>query len=162
MAKLEMRGLDEYIQKLQNLGRSSTGTIKQAVYVGAGIVAAEIDAAIDQIPDNNGRFVPAELPIVGLSPAQKKGLHEGLGLAKMQDDDGFINTKVGFDGYNGVVTKKFPKGQPNALIARAVESGTSRRPKYRFVAKAISKARKKAEEAMAAEMDKAINKIMEE
>ena len=42
MAKLTITGLDEYIEKLERLGKNSEGIAKQALYEGAGIVADEI------------------------------------------------------------------------------------------------------------------------
>ena len=79
----------------------------------------------------------------------------------MENDNGYINTKIGFDGYNATKTKKYPNGQPNALIARSIESGTSKHQKTPFVRPAISKAKAKAEAAMAASVDKDINNTME-
>lgn len=160
MASLKMQGLDEYIQKLEKV-KNAEAMIKRAVYDGAAVVAKSVSAAIDQIPENSGEYVPGDGAITGISRDQKRGLKEGLGLAKMQNDSGFINTKIGFDGYNSVRTKKYPNGQPNSLIARAIESGTSRRPKYRFVAKATSQAAAAAEKAMADRLDQDLKNTME-
>ena len=84
----------------------------------------------------------------------------GFGISHIQDDDGFVNVKLGFDGYNGTRTKNYPKGQPNVLIARAVNSGTTFRKKTRFVDKAVSSSRKAAEKAMDETCNREIEKIM--
>ena len=57
-------------------------------------------------------------------------------------------------------TKKYPNGQPNALIARAVNSGTSFRKKTRFLDKAVNASKKAAEAAMDAACSREIEKIM--
>ena len=67
--------------------------------------------------------------------------------------EGNTNTKVGFAGYGTFPTKKYPKGVPNALLARSVESGSSVRKKAPFVRKAVNKSRDKA----ISEMEKKIN-----
>ena len=50
----------------------------------------------------------------------------------LQDKNGNTNVKVGFAGYDR-------KGTPNALKARAMESGTSTQPKKPFLRPAINK-----------------------
>ena len=91
-----------------------------------------------------------------LTSAQKKGLQEGLGVSPMENDNGYWNVKVGFDGYNKVKTRKYPNGQPNALIARATESGSSVREKTPFVRPAVSASQKKALEAAKIKIDQRI------
>lgn len=162
MAKWQFDGLNEYVRKISGLGKDSEGYIKRAVYVGAGVVAKAVGSAIDALPEAREGYVPGDAPIRGITAAQKAGLKEGLGIAKMRNDAGYINTKIGFDGYNSVRTKKYPNGQPNALIARAVESGTSRRPKTQFITKAVRSVRDQAERYMADQFDKDLQKTMEE
>lgn len=160
MAKIQMTGIDEYIAKLEKI-RNPDGLIKRAVYDGAAVLAEAVRKSIDSIPENDGKYVPGNAMIQGLSAAQKQGLREGLGIAHMQNENGYINTKIGFDGYNSVRTKKYPKGQPNALIARAIESGTSRRAKYRFVSRATNSAKAAAIQAMSERMDQDLMNTME-
>lgn len=162
MAKWECPEVQQYITQIEAIRKDSTGYIKRAVYEGGGVVADAIADAIRGLPTNDGKFVPGDAPISGVSQAQKDGLLEGLGLSKMQNESGYIYTKVGFDGYNEVKTKSFPNGQPNALIARAVESGTSRRPKTRFISKAVKAAKERAEKAMADRLDEDLKKATEE
>ena len=84
---------------------------------------------------------------------QWKDLAEGLGIAKPDvDHQGNTNTKVGFKGYGSHPTKKYPKGVPNALLARAVESGSSVRKKTPFVRPGTNKARSKAIDEMDKEL----------
>ena len=53
----------------------------------------------------------------------------------------------------GMKTKKYPKGQPNVLLARSIESGSSIAKKRPFVAPAVRKTKKAAEETMAKIID---------
>jgi hypothetical protein len=160
MAKFEFQGLDEYLKVLADLGDKSEGLIKRAVYDGAAEVAKAVEAEIRALTENDGFQV--RLPIRGVSKEQKRGLLEGMGFAKMENENGFINTKLGFDGYNEVKTKQFPKGQPNAMIARSINSGSSTRKKDPFMNRAVKAAKEKAENAMAARLDADIATIIKE
>lgn len=143
MAKLIVgKGIDKYIADLTALATSSDEMIKRAVYPAAGMVADAVKAGIESIPDSM------------LKPGQREGLRAGLGIARFRDDGGFIHVKIGMDGYNSRVTRKYPKGQPNAMIARAINNGTSFSGKYPFIDRAVSSSRAKAEKMMAEEFDK--------
>ena len=79
----------------------------------------------------------------------------------MENDKGYWNVKLGFDGYNKVKTKTYPNGQPNAMIARATESGSSVREKTPFVRTAVSATQKQAVEIAKRVVDEEISKIKE-
>lgn len=165
MAKFKFEGVDEYVSKLVSLSKVSEGVIKRAVYEGAGIVGDAFLDAIQALPETGEGYpkrgyFPTQM-VRGVTAEQKQGLLDGFGYAKMENDNGYINTKIGFDGYNATKTAKYPNGQPNALIARSIESGTSKHQKTPFVRPAISKSKAKAEAAMAASVDKDINNTME-
>lgn len=63
---------------------------------------------------------------------------------KTPSDDG-INTKVGFYGYDGVPTKKYPQGTPIPLKAMAREYGTPTEAKKPFFRKAFNKSQIESE-----------------
>ena len=156
MATFQFGGIDNYIKQLNRLQAGTRdGVIGKTVYAGADVVANSVRAAIQSLPE--GKEGDSSLGIV--TPAQKRGLLEGFGISRMRDDNGFVNVKLGFDGYNSVKTKKYPNGQPNALIARAVNSGTTFRKKTKFVDKAVDSAKKAAEAAMDAACSREIEKI---
>ena len=111
------------------------------------------------MPVGSGHAAQGEL-VDTMTLPQKEGLLDGFGISRMKDDDGFVNVKLGFAGYNATRTDKYPQGQPNALIARAVNSGTTFRKKTRFVDKAVSASKKSAEAAMDAACNREIEKIM--
>ena len=163
MATVTFKKGDEYIEKLEQLSRElKREVIGEAVYEGASIVADAVKAGISSIPtESPGAWGTPEKPLRGLNAKQKAGLHNSFGIAPLKDDgDGFLHVKLGFDGYNDIKTKRWPKGQPNAMIARSVERGTSIMKETPFMKKAVAKARNRAREAMKRKVDENIEKIM--
>ncbi len=160
MATFEFGGIDTYIKQLNKLqAATKDGVIGKTVYAGAAVVADAVKDAIRALPVGSGHAAQGEL-VDTVTPAQKRGLLDGFGISRMKDDDGFVNVKMGFIGYNATRTDKYPEGQPNVLIARAVNSGNSFRKKTKFVDKAVSSAKKAAEAAMDAACSREIEKIM--
>ena len=84
MAKLTITGLDEYIEKLERLGKNSEGIAKQALYEGAGIVADEIRKEVENQPIDEKWGTP-EHQATGIRKKQKKGLLgnivDGMGIS---------------------------------------------------------------------------------
>ena len=166
MAKISFDGIDEYAQRLGILWKSQRKIIENAVYAGAQVVADEIKEGLKQLPIEEGKnglppIGSKENPLKGVSRRQKADLIDGFGLAPMEDNNGYINTKAGFDGYGSVKTKTYPKGQPNAMLMRSVESGTSFRDKHPVIRPAVNRARKKSKEAMQKKIDERMNEIFQ-
>lgn len=162
MAKISFKGLEAYELRLSKLAnRKEIERIAgRAIYEGAAIMADEIKAEIEGLPVVKGFGTELNPLSGGVTAVQKAGLKDGLGIAPMQDDGGFLNVKIGFDGYNRTKTEKYPHGQPNQLVARGVESGTSWKQPHPFIKPAISRARKRVEKRMAETIDEEIDKIM--
>lgn len=154
-------GITEYIAQLQALDKSAEEQIGAAVYQGAKIVADEIRKNIKNMPTDEGHGTPQD-PVKGVTRKQKAGLLDGLGIAKMKDDNGFIHVKIGMDGYNGVRTKAFPNGQPNALIIRSAETGSSFRQKTPVIAPAVKAKKAEAERKMAEVIEQKIKEVTKE
>lgn len=142
------KGIDAYISSLERSEKVTRAAIGMAIYDGAKIVADAIHAEIEKLPDNTPRL-----------RKQKEGLLEGLGVTHIRDENGVRNVKIGFDGYNDVVTPTYPKGQPNSMLARSLVSGTSFAPKNDFIGRAIRKSKAAAETAMKLRIDRTINNI---
>lgn len=156
---MKIKGLREYenrLLKLENLTREILG---EAIYEGAGLVADAVKSSIESIPIDE-RYVTGGATLYGITPEQKAGLRDGFGIARMRDDNGFLNVKLGFDGYNSQVTKKYPGGQPNSLIARSVNAGTSFRQRIPFIDNAVNQTKGAAEQKMTETAEKAIGKAM--
>ena len=148
MAKIEFKGIAEYEKRLQKLSLlERRGVIAPAVYSGADIVADEIRRETENLPTAYGHGSPERM-LPGVTPKQKRELAESMGISSMRDDKGFINVKIGFAGYNSIRTKRWPKGQPNAMIARSIVKGTSFMQANDFVGRATRRAKKRAEKIM--------------
>lgn len=150
MAKITLQGLDEYTRKLTELKDPVRvrQVCKRAVYEGAKIIADEIDGRIDGLR--------------GVTDKQRAGLHAGLGVARHRDDSGYINTQIGFAGYNdeGRIRGKRRSGQPNIIVARNLISGRSTVPRQNFISSAVRAKRTACIEAMEKTVDEEIEKIM--
>lgn len=159
----QLKGLSDFSLKLHNLGEISqiNRVFKVALFDGAAVVADAMRQEIEALPEGN-EHGSADHQIDTVTPAQKRGLLDGFGVATMRQEGGGWNTSAGFTGYNTVRTRTFPNGQPNAMIAASVEGGTSFRRRNAFITRALRKSRDKANAAMAASADAQINQIMEE
>lgn len=159
MARMTISGFDEYIAKLEKLSQDNSQTFDDVVKAGAGVIADAVRSNLQALPVNNGYAPPGEL-LQGVTSVQKAGLNAGLGISPLRKGGNVYDRKVGFDGYNGQKTKKYPNGQPNSVIARSVCSGTSFRAKNDFVGRAVRSKRSDAENKMAKKFDEAIEKLM--
>ena len=156
MAKIQFNGMDNYVSQLEDLVANVEPDLGKAIYAGAKVVADAVRSATAALPVEKSRHASPENPLRGVTATQKQGLLDGFGISRLSKDGDFLNVKVGFAGYNGEVTRKYPKGQPNALIARSVNGGTSIRKRTGFVDKAANRSKGAAEQAMAEALDKAI------
>ena len=155
------KGISNYIAYLQSIEAVTDEMIGEAVYDMAKVVADKVRANIEALPavSNEANIATYREGYSRLSEPEKQGLMDGFGVSPLQDDSGYRNVKLGFDGYNSVKTKKYPQGQPNALIARVTESGSSYREKTPFIRPAVNAARKPAEKAGQAKIDEKIKSI---
>lgn len=127
-----MEGLEEYAEKINQLGLRAEGVCKYAVYPGAAIV-------IDAVKAN--------------TPVDTGDLRNSTILKVFKNKNGYIYTQIGWDGYDR-------NGTPNALKANVLESGTSKRQKQPFIRQAVNRVKKAAEFAIATALDEKINEIM--
>jgi HK97 gp10 family phage protein len=139
MAKIYFDGLDDYIKLLENIEVKRNSIIKPAVYDGAAVLIEEVKQNLRRVvgPDSTG------------------DLEQSIGLAEMQDRDGFVHTKLGFDGYDR-------NHHPNVVKARALEHGTSKQQKKPFIRTAVNKCKDDVVQTMAKTVDTRIKKLMDE
>lgn len=159
MAWIKFKGMDEYMRELQKLGKNTDEILGAGVYAMAGVIADEARKnmeALPAIPDEINMKLHAFSDRSELTEKQKAGLLESFGVSPMESNNGYRNVKLGFDGYNDVKTKKYPKGQPNALIARTLESGSTYMKKRPFIRPAINKKKKEAMEKCKTTIDEKI------
>lgn len=167
MARFQFKGLAEYEKQLSRIGSVAAvrQIIGQVIYKGADIMADAIRKATEALPEvessessrvflSNRKHGSGTSKLRGVTSAQKKGLLDGLGITPLSEENSYYDRKIGFDGYND-------DGQPNVMIARAVNSGTSFREKIPFVDQAVRQARPEAEQAMAEEFDRLLKEVWE-
>lgn len=161
MATIKFKKGDEYLGKIAKLEALTRHEIcGSAIYGAAEIVADEIRDQLRKLPTDESWGGP-DHETAGPRKAQKKGLYDSLGIASLQQDrNGMLNVKIGFDGYNSLKSQRWPKGQPNQMVARSVERGTSFMKGHKFVKKAMSRTRKRALDFMKESVDKSIEEIM--
>lgn len=154
--------VQEFQQLLNDLDRAADSLAKRAIYEGAKVAGAEIRRQIEGIPEDDYRILKDDDRFEYVTPREKQGLLDGLGIPKMEGDAlrGW-NTKIGFDGYakGTAKTKSYPRGTPNALVARSLEIGTSVRMKYPFIRRAMNRCKNQVVEAMDKQLNADIAKI---
>ncbi len=139
MARFVIKTGAEFANRIYALGNESKRAIESALTGGAAIVKDEINRGIQGLPE-----------VTGIT---KRGLEEGLGISPVGEREGVYDVKVGFEGYND-------RGIPNAMMARIMESGTSKTPKHPFVGPAKRRSAKAAVDAMQDAFDRELEKIM--
>lgn len=154
MAKMQIKGLDEYALKLSKLGQQEGVIAKKAVYGGAKIVADEIKRRlIANLNDPSSAAKSGTSAFKSQSYDPTGDLLESFGVSPIRVfADMNTSTKLGFDGYD-------KNGVPNQLKARAMESGTSTIKKRPFVRPAVNATKKKAQVKMGEVIDEEIRKI---
>jgi HK97 gp10 family phage protein len=158
MARMTIKGIDEFAFKLSKLGSDAPKIAKKVVMAGAKPVADEIRKNLtENINDpqyagvEDGKLLKQRYrkSLRGLKNSSGS-LLESFGIAPPDvDHKGNTNTHIGFEGYDD-------NGVPNALKARAMESGTSTLRKRPFVRPAVNKMRKKSIDEMGKKLDEEI------
>lgn len=135
-AKIEAIALDELCAKIDSIGQNDE-IVKKALYEGAGIVADRVRSNLQSV----------------LSGNSSGELLEALGISPMRSGGGQANVSIGFDGYDS-------KGAPNALKARAMESGTSKQPKRPFMRPALNATKGLAQNKILQVLEEEVNKLL--
>lgn len=135
----EYDGIDAYVKKIENLGISSEGIVKAGIYDGAAIAVEAVKESLRGVVSSNATG----------------SLEGSVGLSAMKEVNGYIYTKIGFDGYD-------EKGVPQVIKARVLENGTSDKSHKptRFVSKAIKKAKDSVTTQIEITINDRIEKIM--
>ena len=141
------QGNDDYALKLSKLSGQTRGC--KSDIRGCKVVADKVASNLSSLPVDKFRHLGDGEKFAGVPQSQKNDLQSGFGVTPIkQDSDGNWNAHVGFDGYGSHPTVKYPKGVPNQLLARAIESGSSVRQKTPFVRPAVNATKKEAIDAM--------------
>lgn len=160
MASAKVLLSDEFTLKLKNLGKELEKVAKKAVFAGAEIIADQVKQNLVALPEEEFRRLKKDEQFKGVPVQQKNDLIESFGITKMgYDKYGVMHVKFGFDGYGKYKSKKYPKGLPNDLLARSIESGSSVRAKTPFFRKAVAAKKAEAQRKMEEIINEEFNKI---
>lgn len=165
MAKISFSKQKQFTLEWKNLEEAflTDEQLKRVVYAGAEVVADQIRSDLEKMQEERFRFLRDDDVFGGTPEGHRRDLEKSFGLSPIKrDKDGFIHTKAGFEGYGSFPTKTYPQGIPNALLARAIESGSSVRHKLPFVAPAVRKTKAAAITAMDEKIDEIVEEIFKE
>lgn len=158
MVSLKMEGLDKFIDLCDLTVKQTDKLCGRAIYPGGGIMYEYANQATRAIRTDPVGFRKGGMKW-GPSKEQRDGLIESLGIAPIRKQRWGMNVKVGYDGYNNIVTERWPQGQPNMMIARSVESGTTfMQPQY-YMEKAVQRATPAVEKAIEAQFSEELTNI---
>lgn len=158
------KGGDAYGAKLEMLAnRETRSMIRRAVGRGAVRVADAIEAALRAIPSCKPKMLTGTEQLeTALQNFEKAHLLNALGITPVDTDArGFVNAKVGFDGYTEAPTAKYSRGTPIPMLAASVERGSSVRPAHPFIEPTVRKIRKDVIRVMEESIDTDIKEIFE-
>jgi HK97 gp10 family phage protein len=157
MATFKFKGLDEYTAQLESLSNQSDEYIGKAVFEGAKVVADAVKQSIGEIPVDNTVYKKDGECRAGLKSVQIEGLRDSFGISTLQEgNNDYQNVKIGFNGNNKIKSKRWPNGQPNAMVARSINSGTSFMRKYSFMDNATRSKKTDCEDAMKNSLEESI------
>lgn len=161
-------GMEDFINLCIFTDKQLSKVIGRSIHPGAKIMANAIKQSINgiQVDDSKGSHHYKDKDgnthnrfRTGPTSEQKKALIESFGIATIKRTRYGWNVKAGWDGYNGIYTKKYPKGQPNAMIARAVNVGTTFMRPQPFLDRAVKGAEAATLQAIADQFDIELDKI---
>lgn len=157
MAKIVVKGLDEFKFSTDQISGGFQAVASAAVYAGAGEMVECIKTAINSLPTQNGYMKSGDKRNV-VTADEKKDLVEHVGISHFDTTGGSVTAAIGFNGYSRHHTAKYPNGVPIPMIARSIESGSSVRQKNPFLRKAVNSNK----EAISRAMQEAAQKKLEE
>ncbi|MBQ8994516.1 MAG: hypothetical protein IJ091_11365 [Oscillospiraceae bacterium] len=139
--------LENFISSLDKLNQAAFEELAgTAIYSMANEVANQVRQNLSALATSEDKEYKGNSKYL-IPEAQKQGLLNSLGIASMRKEGSGYDVRIGFDGYNDVHTKTYPQGQPNTLIARLTESGSTWRVKQPFFRPALNASKKRAQEA---------------
>lgn len=161
MASLKFDGLEDFINLCIFTDKQLDKVIGRTIYPGGRVMSSAIQASMQTIKTDDSYWKNARKYGRKIKPSsrQLKALIESYGIAKIRKNKFGYNVKCGFDGYNDIVSERWPNGQPNAMIARSINKGTSFMEAQPFMDTAVSSAEGATVEAMKNQFDHEIEKI---
>ena len=161
MPSIKVDGLEDVFARLKAIGGDIEGVQKQAVYAGMAVIRDEVVRQIESLPTQAGYIKSKDLPRDVITPREKEQLIKHIGIAQMDSKNGTVSTRISFDGYTDIKTKKYTNGLPAVLVARSINSGSSVRTKHPFMRQAQAAAKARALAAAEKAARDALEKLTE-
>ena len=158
VVKITTFGIDDLIAQLQNIENSTDDIMRAVVKEGINVVADTMKAQIRALKTTKDDKYVGKTSKRYATKNEKEGLIESMGYTHIDVREDVYNAKVGFDGYNDTKTKKWPKGQPNPMIANYINRGTSYMIPQPFIDQTKSKSKANAIQTMQDALDREITK----
>ena len=180
-------GMEDISRSLASLGSAAVGAASGGLYEAAGVYADEVSKGVQGISTEPFKYAAGGRKRKP-SPEEKAALTGagGAGIAKFRKTGISVNTSIGFNssGYVMVSARQSKKARTNyrydrktntivhsskagagsanvkpvAVIANAINHGTSFMDKQPFFRKAVSQAKSKAKSAFEAKANEILNK----
>ena len=109
MPSIKVDGLEDVFARLKAIGGDIEGVQKQAVYAGMAVIRDEVVRQIESLPTQAGYIKSKDLPRDVITPREKEQLIKHIGIAQMDSKNGTVSTRISFDGYTDIKTKKYTK-----------------------------------------------------
>lgn len=140
MAKVDFKMPDEFLEKLQHLGRDEEGIATRVLEAGAEVVEAKVRSNLAAVIGRGTK-----------TPSRSTGqLLSALGVSGVRlDRNGNYNIKIGFDEGRS-------DGESNAKLANIIEYGKHGQPAKPFLQPAKASTKTAAIEAMKQQMEKEV------
>lgn len=155
MPKVTISGLKEYEKLLDKMSTETVRVLGEGIYAGANILANQIKHGIQGIRTEGPSKWEEER-----REKQKQALIHSFGIAPLQESNGFMNVKLGFEGYNDIKTPTYPEGQPNAMVARIYNSGASVLSKQEFFDRSVRAVQGQAKKVAAGVIGQKFDEIL--
>lgn len=155
MVKITTFGIDDFIAQLQRIENDTDPIMREVMKDGINEVADVMKAQLRGLKTVDDKTWKKTLKKGKryATRGEKEGLIESMGYTHTDLRESVYNAKVGFDGYNKTKTKKYPKGQPNPMIANFIDRGTSYMIPQPFISRTKSQSKAKALEKMQKRLD---------
>jgi hypothetical protein len=157
MSGVSTKGLTETMKMLEKIQGNTDEIIEDAIREGIAVVTDEMRRQISSLKTSDEYETGDKMRYP--SNRDVKGLLDSLGFTPVKMDGTKFDIKSGFDGYNSNVTKKYPRGHANQMIANSINKGTSFMPAQPFINRTTKTAKAAAIDAIKKRIDKEISKI---
>ncbi len=151
--RFKFKNLDKLITQLADLSNVMvfSNEVEKALNKGSDVVADETKRQLIDLPVDDRQFVDGQRD--SIRTVQKNALIRGFGISPIQQKKDKVNRKT---GVNRDVNKL---GQPNVVIARRLENGTSYMKKNPVFSRSSKKARSQCLKTMEESLNKSINDL---